>query len=690
MKRSSLERKSKKERRGFYSKLALCFLALIVAAACVVNAQEKISDFTYTYPQDPDYDPYPAQQDPDFIKLTDGRIGAGGTGAVWGTWEGKPRYALLLDLKKKYVVDQIKIWTSEEREYHHIGSFEVHASSDGENFQYVRTVVNPNPKLEDPPSQRLIYAFGEAGLAIEARFLMIVIVRDSTAGVRSQILEEIEVWGQEIPLLKTISLSKQSFAPQLGSLTISYEAAGEVMLTAEVLTRSGQHVAGLIKDEPVSGLGTVQWDGKDKNGEYASAGTYILRLTAKNETQVCIRTAGVDLIREGPPPPQIVTNFPTTVNRPEITLTATSSPGLSLKVSLNGEVVGQYSADAQGLCVFTVANLQAGANEISVSAVDGAGCESQAVAFPTITYDQQAAVGQVIASPAEFAPAVGDAQITFYLAEAMSLGIRIKRSGITIAELEPLSEKTPGQLQFAWDGKDSQGRTVADGIYRIEVFDANMVLAAGQIVVNSQPPGKPRLFLPEDGSRKSEGFVDFIWSSSAGVKEYLLSIWPTGRLEDKITFNTSEPHYRLVISPDLVVGQWQWQVVAVSGAGLTTPSDVGSFIVDWRQPGVLEVRNLQLGPNPFSPASSAFNKLHVSYTLTQGAKVEAQVYNLAGKRVFSFPEQFQGMGDHLLVWDGRDESGRLVSKGVYVLLLTVQNDETRGKSTIKRVFSVMY
>ena len=189
---------------------------------------------------------------------------------------------------------------------------------------------------------------------------MIVIVRDSTAGVRSQILEEIEVWGQEIPLLKTISLSKQSFAPQLGSLTISYEAAGEVMLTAEVLTRSGQHVAGLIKDEPVSGLGTVQWDGKDKNGEYASAGIYILRLTAKNETQVCIRTAGVDLIREGPPPPQIVTNFPTTVNRPEITLTATSSPGLSLKVSLNGEVVGQYSADAQGLCVFTVANLQAG------------------------------------------------------------------------------------------------------------------------------------------------------------------------------------------------------------------------------------------------------------------------------------------------------------------------------------------
>ena len=155
--------------------------------------------------------------------------------------------------------------------------------------------------------------------------------------------------------------------------------------------------------------------------------------------------------------------------------------------------------------------------------------------------------------------------------------------------------------------------------------------------------------------------MDFIWSSSAGVKEYLLSIWPTGRLEDKITFNTSEPHYRLVISPDLVVGQWQWQVVAVSGAGLTTPSDVGSFIVDWRQPGVLEVRNLQLGPNPFSPASSAFNKLHVSYTLTQGAKVEAQVYNLAGKRVFSF-QNSSGMGDHLLVWDGRDESGRLVSK----------------------------
>ncbi len=690
MKKTSLACAAGNERRRIYGRLALLILAFIVSRGIAGNAQEKLGNFTYSYPQETGADPYPAQQDGDFRKLIDGKIGTGGDSAVWGSWDGLRKIVVLVDLQKKYMVDQVKIWTTESAAYHHIGSLEIYASDDGQSFQLVRSVTNPNPKLAADPPEKISYAFGQSGLAKAARYIKLVVTRDSAPGVRSQIFEEIELWGQEIPLLKTMSLSQRRFAPQKGQLSISYEASDEVRLSAEIFAEDGARVAVLAEDQPASGAASISWDGKNSASQLVGVGTYVVQLTASKEAQQCVRTASVEVVSPDLPLPIIETNFVQIVNEPEITLTASTLPGLTLEISLNGAAAGSQLADARGQCVFKVENLQVGINEVKVRATDEMGNESQEATFPAVTYDPQAAIGQVLASPNEFAPTVESTRIEFYLAEAMPLGVRIKSATGAVRELSPLTPQEAGLLHYNWDGKDVLGLIVADGNYLVEVFSSMGARASCKVAVRSRQPGKPYLLLPENHSSKSESFVDFIWENSAGAREYQLSFWPAGKLEEKQTVTTYEPNYHLQISADLLVGQWEWQVVAVSGANLTAASDKWTFTVDWRQPGAMEVRNFQLAPNPFSPTSGIFNRLRLSYTLTQGATVKAAIYNLAGKLVYSFKRQFQGMGDHLLVWDGRAETGRLVGKGVYVLLLTVENNQTRGKATTKRIFSVMY
>jgi immune inhibitor A len=68
-------------------------------------------------------------------------------------------------------------------------------------------------------------------------------------------------------------------------------------------------------------------------------------------------------------------------------------------------------------------------------------------------------------------------------------------------------------------------------------------------------------------------------------------------------------------------------------------------------------------PNPFNPATQ------VEFTLARGGRVEAVVYDLAGRRVKVLWSGRLDAGRHALSWNGSDERGRRVGSGVYVLRL---------------------
>ena len=87
-------------------------------------------------------------------------------------------------------------------------------------------------------------------------------------------------------------------------------------------------------------------------------------------------------------------------------------------------------------------------------------------------------------------------------------------------------------------------------------------------------------------------------------------------------------------------------------------------------------------PPSFTPNEDGINDgCRISYdllNLTRKAAVTIAIHELAGKRVRWLYRDDDSQGHHSHVWDGRDETGRLVRPGVYVFRISVEADGRDG------------
>lgn len=69
---------------------------------------------------------------------------------------------------------------------------------------------------------------------------------------------------------------------------------------------------------------------------------------------------------------------------------------------------------------------------------------------------------------------------------------------------------------------------------------------------------------------------------------------------------------------------------------------------------------LQNYPNPFNPGTT------IHYVIAQEEHVVLSIWNLTGQLVRQLVRETQAPGHYSVIWDGRDEAGRLVANGVYL------------------------
>ena len=79
-------------------------------------------------------------------------------------------------------------------------------------------------------------------------------------------------------------------------------------------------------------------------------------------------------------------------------------------------------------------------------------------------------------------------------------------------------------------------------------------------------------------------------------------------------------------------------------------------------------------PNPFSGSTS------ISYSLGEGSETTVTIYDVLGREVRSYHSGYQGAGTHGVVWDGLNNYGRRVARGVYLYRL-----QTRDHSQTKKM-----
>jgi len=82
-----------------------------------------------------------------------------------------------------------------------------------------------------------------------------------------------------------------------------------------------------------------------------------------------------------------------------------------------------------------------------------------------------------------------------------------------------------------------------------------------------------------------------------------------------------------------------------------------------RPPGK-QTRHVQIVPNPFNPATT------IRMQLDAAASLDVVVFDLRGRRVRALHSGIHPAGPVELRWNGRDETGREVSSGVYMVRVT--------------------
>jgi len=87
---------------------------------------------------------------------------------------------------------------------------------------------------------------------------------------------------------------------------------------------------------------------------------------------------------------------------------------------------------------------------------------------------------------------------------------------------------------------------------------------------------------------------------------------------------------------------------------------------------------LQNYPNPFNPETT------IRYSIPKNGPVEIVVFNAIGQRVKVLVQEMQNTGHHHVVWDGRDDRGRLVSSGVYIYRLKALDKVATHKMILLR------
>lgn len=83
--------------------------------------------------------------------------------------------------------------------------------------------------------------------------------------------------------------------------------------------------------------------------------------------------------------------------------------------------------------------------------------------------------------------------------------------------------------------------------------------------------------------------------------------------------------------------------------------------VEEKNPFRKPVEISKIKPNPFK------DKVLIEFQLNQNCNVQIVIYNLFGKMVKTLINKKEDKGTHTITWDGGDNSGNIVSKGVYFI-----------------------
>lgn len=81
-------------------------------------------------------------------------------------------------------------------------------------------------------------------------------------------------------------------------------------------------------------------------------------------------------------------------------------------------------------------------------------------------------------------------------------------------------------------------------------------------------------------------------------------------------------------------------------------------------------------PNPFNPETD------ISYYLSVSQRIKINIYNSLGQHICTLVDLLQNKGYHHIRWNGKNKHGNMVSSGVYIYTLELDNNQRISKKML--------
>ena len=165
-------------------------------------------------------------------------------------------------------------------------------------------------------------------------------------------------------------------------------------------------------------------------------------------------------------------------------------------------------------------------------------------------------------------------------------------------------------------------------------------------------------------------------------------IGPTGFVYDRVPYTSdwygreTEPGVSLEKINPFFNGQFKDNWAASVAPGGSTPGEQNSVFVEvLSSPSRLEIQ-----PNPFSPDFDGREDFTViRYSLNvETAFINIRIYDLRGRLIRFLADSLPAAHQGQVVWDGRDDQGRMARIGAYICLFEALNPEKRVLNKLKK------
>ncbi len=159
-----------------------------------------------------------------------------------------------------------------------------------------------------------------------------------------------------------------------------------------------------------------------------------------------------------------------------------------------------------------------------------------------------------------------------------------------------------------------------------------------------------------------------VWAGTAnGLSRYDGKEWKTFTTSDGLPSNRVQA---LAVDHNGVI----W-IGTDKGLVSYTDSESPNFVSeDAAMPSAFPI--LSVYPNPFNPSTV------IECTLSTDSKSELAIYALTGQKVRTLASEYLPSGKHQFRWDGKDDSGQVVSSGVYIAKLKAGNFSAASKMVL--------